>query len=91
MQVKAWGYAIGLLRDRQEARIVSADEQVSDIAPDVDLQVVIARPKTVDQRRAYEEAEQVFNQLSVSVRDLDEVDAVGRQAAELIAKSGYLR
>jgi len=91
VQVKAWGYAIGLLRDRQEARLVSADEQVSEIAPDVDLEVVVAQPKTVEQHRAYEEAEQVFKQLGASVRNLDEVDTVGRQAAELIAKSGYVR
>jgi hypothetical protein len=87
-QVKAWAYAVGLLRNREEARIVSASDQVSRIAPDVDVEVVVARPQTAEQVRAYEEAEQVFTRLGASIRGLNEVDAVGRQAAELVAKAG---
>jgi hypothetical protein len=87
-QVKAWAYAIGLLRAQQEARVVSTRDQVSEIASDVDLEVVIAPPKSLEQRRAYDEADQVFKQLGASVRSLDDVDSVGRQAANLVAKFG---
>jgi Protein of unknown function (DUF3037) len=86
-QVKAWAYAIQLLRGREEARVVSTREQVSEISPDVALEVVVAPPKSAEQRRAYEEADQVFEQLGAVVRNLDDVDTVGRQAAELLAKS----
>jgi Protein of unknown function (DUF3037) len=87
-QVKAWAYAVGLLRAHQEARLISATNQIRHISPDVDVEVVVARPRTAEQVRAYEEAQQVFDQLNASVRDLEDVDAVGRQAAELVAKSG---
>jgi Protein of unknown function (DUF3037) len=89
-QVKAWAYAIQLLRGKEEARLVSAREQVSGIAHDVDLEVVVAPPKTTEQIRAYDEAQQVFSRLGAYVRDLDRVDDVGRQAAELVFKAGYV-
>ncbi len=87
-QVKAWAFAVGLLRAREEARLVSAREQVSSIDPDVDLEVVIAPPETAEQVRAYDEAQQVFDRLGASVRDLEEVGLVGTRAAELVAKAG---
>lgn len=88
VQVKAWGYAVEQLRQHQGARLMTAQGALSDITPDVDVQVVVVHPQTSDQVRAYEEADQVFRQLRVTVHELGEVDAVGTQAAELLAKAG---
>jgi hypothetical protein len=85
VQVKAWAFAISLLRRKEEARVMTATGQTSRIAHDVDLEVVIASPGTPAQQRAYEEADQVFRSLGAHVRDLADVDAVGQRAAELVA------
>lgn len=84
-QVKAWAYALGRVRDGETARVVAGD-QVSTIAPDVDLQVVVARPKTRDQEKAYEEAAQVFEDLDATVNDFGAAQAVGERAATLMGK-----
>ncbi|RKS77598.1 Protein of unknown function (DUF3037) [Motilibacter peucedani] len=84
-EVKAWGYALARLREGAAARVVGVGGHVSSLAPEVDLEVVVALPKTKDQEAAYEEATQVFNQLDASVRPLDEVDFVSAKAAELVA------
>jgi hypothetical protein len=54
-QVKAWGFAVNLLRQKEEARVVTAAGQIREIAPDVDLEVVVATPDTPAQEKAYEE------------------------------------
>lgn len=41
-------------------------------------------PTGVDQRSAYDEAHEVFEQLGASVRQLQDVDVVARNAAELL-------
>ncbi len=84
-QVKAWAYALGRVRDGEEARVV-AGTAVSTIHPDVDLQVVVARPKTPDQEKAFDEASQVFDDLHATVHDFGESQAVAERAAELMAK-----
>jgi hypothetical protein len=83
-QVKAWGYALNRVKDGEAARVIAADNHVSELGKDVDLQVAVAPPRTDDQRRVYEEAEQVFAELNVAVHSLDEVDAIGSRAAELV-------
>jgi hypothetical protein len=89
-QVKAWAYALSQLREGIDSRVVGADDWVSQVRADVDLEVVVAPPRDEDQRNAYEEAEQVFTQLDASVRSLEEVDEVGRRAAELLGgNSGW--
>jgi hypothetical protein len=88
-QIKAWAFPIGRLRAEDDARVISAGETVSGIPRDVDVQVVVAEPKSGQQIRAYEEASQVFAQVGASVRTLDEADDVGRHAADLVAKAGF--
>jgi len=83
-QVKAWGYALRLLRDGEDARVIGPDERLASVFHDVDLQAVIASPRTPQQVAVYEEANQVFTELDVSVHDLAAVDAVGIQAAKLL-------
>lgn len=86
-QVKAWAFPIGRLRAADDARVISAGEAVSRVAPDVDVQVIVAEPRTNEQIRAYEEANQVFNQVGACVRTLDETDKVSTHAAALVAKA----
>jgi hypothetical protein len=85
-QVKAWGYTVRLLRDGNEARIVDANENVSNVASDVDVAVVIASPTNNQQRAVYEEAQQVFGGVNAVVHDLSRVDEVSSRAAELLRK-----
>jgi hypothetical protein len=87
MQVKAWAFPIGRLRDGDDARVISAGDSVNRVARDVDVEVIVAEPRTSEQIVAYEEASQVFAKLGASVRTLEEADKVSRQAAELVAKA----
>jgi Protein of unknown function (DUF3037) len=92
-QVKAWAYALKCLRDGLESRVVAVDDHVSGVAKDVELEVVVIRPRTQQQNLVYEEALQVFTQIEASVHDLEDVDSVGRRAAELVGnfgQSGFL-
>jgi hypothetical protein len=88
-QVKAWAYALKCLRDGLDARVVSVDDRISSVAQDVDLEVVVIQPRTPEQRLVYQEALQVFAQIGAAVHDLEDVDAVGSRAAELVGKSGW--
>jgi hypothetical protein len=83
--IKAWAFAIGMLRGKEEARILSDRAQVSPVGADVDIQVVVAEPQTHEQVRVYTEAQQVFQQVGATVRPLEEADHVATRAAELIA------
>ncbi|GAA1015970.1 hypothetical protein Aple_011160 [Acrocarpospora pleiomorpha] len=84
-RVKAWGYAIERLRRGDAARLVDAQDSVSGVSSDVDLQIVVVPPKTAHQGIAYEEAQQVFSGLGAAVHTLDDVDAVPARAAALLA------
>jgi len=84
-QVKAWAYAFRRVRDGDAAHVLAGDE-FSTISRDVDLQVVVARPKTKDQQQAFEEASQVFDNLDVNVNDVEATQAVAARAAELMLK-----
>lgn len=88
-QVKAWGYALRLLREGADARVIDSDDRLATVSSDVDLRVVIASPKTPRQETIFEEAQQVFSELRVSVHDLDDVDAVSIQAANLLRDSPH--
>ena len=83
-QIKSWAYAMRRVRDGELARIVSG-LHVSTIASDVDLQVVVAQPKTNAQIQAFAEATQVFDDLEATVHDTTSVDEVANRAAELIS------
>lgn len=84
-QVKAWAYAMSRVRDGETARILSdSDSRNSTIASDVDLQVVVAPPKTHHQMQAFEEANQVFRDLNAEVNDTESADHVANRAKELI-------
>jgi uncharacterized protein (DUF1330 family) len=89
VEVKAWGYAVEQLRRDKGARLITAGGAPREITSEVDVQVVIVEPQTAEQMRAFEEADQVFRQLRATVRPLAEVDGVGNQAAQLVAKVGY--
>lgn len=84
--VKAWGYALERFREGDPAQVIDANGNVSTIDPSVDLQVVVATPETPTQRAAYNEAEQVFQDLGAKVHPLEEVAEIGRRAAELIKR-----
>lgn len=89
-QVKAWAYALSRLRDGMDSRIVGVDEWVSDVTSDVDLQVVVAPPRTGEQENVYKESEQIFEQLDASVHSLEDADAIGQRATELLdGNSGW--
>jgi hypothetical protein len=87
-QVKSWGYAMSRLRNGDGARVVDLDSRIFDVPEGVDLQVVVVEPATPEQQRAYEEAQQVFEDLGVQVHDIGGVEAVARRAAGLLAISG---
>jgi hypothetical protein len=85
IEVKAWGYALGRLRQgSDDARVVDAQSRASRIDRGVDVEVVIAPPKTPGQQRVYEEAHQIFDQIGAQINTLDEVNVVGSRAAELL-------
>jgi hypothetical protein len=85
--VKAWGYALGRLRDgSDEARVVDSAVHASIVDRSIDLAVVIAPPKTPVQERVYDEAHTVFKQVGAQIDTLENVDAVGARAAELLAR-----
>ena len=88
-QVKAWAYALKCLRDGLDSRVVSADDHISTVTQNVDLEVVVIEPRTSEQQLVFEEALQVFGQIDASVHDLDDVDAIGTRAADLVGQSGW--
>ncbi|CAM3164996.1 DUF3037 family protein [Williamsia muralis] len=65
--VKAWGYAMDRFRSgRQGAILVPPGEaQGFSVEPDIDVQVLFAKPQTDRQVEAFEEAAEVFTQLGV--------------------------
>lgn len=85
-QVKAWGYAISRLKGGEEGRLINGDGYVTVVPTDVDVQVAVAAPKSQEQDRAFAEAQQVFADLEVPVHALDDIEAIGLRAAELLAK-----
>ncbi|MEV0821134.1 hypothetical protein [Nonomuraea rubra] len=82
------GYAVGRFRDGEEARVVDAFGNVSRITRDMNLEVVVAPPETPEETKAYEEAEQVFENLRAEVHSSQDVGAVSRKAAELARSLG---
>ena len=88
-QVKAWAYALKCLRDGLDSRVVAVDDRVSNIGRDVDLEVVVIQPRTREQDLVYQEARQVFAQIDAAVHNLEDVDAVGSRAAELVGSHGW--
>ena len=89
-QVKAWAFPIGRLRQTpDDARVISAGEAVSSVSRDIDVEVIVAEPRTSEQSRAYEEANQVFSQVGATVRTLDETDKISTHAAELVTSAGF--
>lgn len=85
-QVKSWAYALRRILDGETARVIS-DSQVSTIAPDVDLQIVVAPPKTAEQTEAFEEASQVFEEIRATVNDTKSAQNVADRAVELISSA----
>lgn len=84
-QVKAWGYTLGRLRDGTDGRILGRDNRVSTVSgDDVDLEVVIAAPETKAQQAVFDEANEIFSDLGVSVRNFAQVGEVSARAAELL-------
>jgi hypothetical protein len=83
-QVKAWGFALERLRNGDEGRLVDAQGQLSSVAKNVDLQIVVATPESSEQEAAYEEAEQVFRMLKADVHPVEDVAAVSTRAADLV-------
>ncbi|MEV4072408.1 hypothetical protein [Nonomuraea fuscirosea] len=86
-QVKAWGFALERLRGGDEGRLVDAQGQLSAIAKNVDLQIVVATPETSEQEVAYEEAEQVFRMLKADVHPVEDIAAISTRAADLVRAS----
>ncbi|GAA0430547.1 hypothetical protein Acor_46260 [Acrocarpospora corrugata] len=86
LQVKAWGYAMERLRDGDGARVEDSQGHRSTVDQSVDLQVVVAPPETPEQREVYQEAEEVFGNLHVGVHPVEEVNAIGVRAAELLSQ-----
>lgn len=84
-QVKAWGYTLGRLQDGIDGRILGRDNRVSTVSgSDVDLEVVIAAPETKAQKAVFDEANDIFHDLHVSVRNFAQVGEVSALAAELL-------
>jgi hypothetical protein len=91
VEVKSWGYALRRVRDGEASRLLGDEDHVSVVGPDIDIEVVIAPPDTAHQQEVFEEAEQVFLDLGVTVRDLSQVDTVGQQAAGLLGAGGRIQ
>jgi Protein of unknown function (DUF3037) len=86
-QVKAWGYAIGRLREGEQAHVqdvASVQDWGRAVDPKVDVQVVVTDPTTQEQEDAFGEALQVFKQLEASILSIGQVDSVGQHASELL-------
>ncbi|GAA0977896.1 hypothetical protein GCM10009555_039870 [Acrocarpospora macrocephala] len=84
LQVKAWGYAMERLRDGDGARVEDSQGHRSTVDQNVDLQVVVALPETPEQGEVYQEAQEIFGNLNAGVHPVEEVQAVGMRAAELL-------
>jgi hypothetical protein len=83
-QVKAWGYALRNLREGEAARVVGADGRTSVVdGSKVDLQILVAPPKTPAQVDVFEEAQGIFAALNGNVSVLDDVGGVAERAREL--------
>ncbi|MEV5888271.1 hypothetical protein [Nonomuraea fuscirosea] len=78
------GFALERLRGGDEGRLVDAQGQLSTIAENVDLQIVVATPEISEQEVAYEEAEQVFRMLKADVRPVEDIAAISTRAADLV-------
>ncbi|GII03514.1 DUF3037 domain-containing protein [Planobispora takensis] len=85
-EVKAWGYALERLRSGESARVIDANDQISEISEGVDLQVVVVPPETAEQRNAFEEAQQVFSNLRADVHSLEDVQTVADRAVDLVSR-----
>ncbi|MEV6342960.1 DUF3037 domain-containing protein [Actinoplanes sp. NPDC051851] len=83
-QIKAWAYAIGRLRENEDARVISPDGRESTIEAGVEVEAVIAKPTTSAQIEVFQEASQVFEELNITVRDVGDAAEVGQRAAELL-------
>lgn len=84
-EVKSWGYALGRLRDGEEARLITRSGAAVPIKSDVEIDVLLARPQTTHQQDVFEEAKEVFIDLGANVFEQSQADSVGDRAAELVA------
>lgn len=93
-QIKSWAYTLSRLRDGEDARVfetrTGAGLGSSLVTRDVDLEVVMVPPETSEQERIFDEAQQVFRKLDVSLRGIDDADEVGARAAELMRTQNSL-
>ncbi|HUW78880.1 MAG TPA: DUF3037 domain-containing protein [Candidatus Nanopelagicaceae bacterium] len=84
--VKSWAYTLRSLRDSHEsAKLFTSEMKKSDVIPEVEIQVVVAKPRTELQEIAFEEAQEVFTEIDAMVRTAEESELVANRAVELIS------
>lgn len=89
-QVKAWGYAISRLQGGDAARLFSTTSAtLAEVPRNVDIQVAVAEPRSDEQGRAFEEAEQVFGELGASVHAMGDLQSIGIRAVELVSQGDH--
>lgn len=82
-RLKAWSWTIRDVRDRGGWVVISTDEpQPQVVDSGVPIDVVYDAPVTSDGERALEEAVEVLENLDVTVRPVEDVALVARDAAE---------
>lgn len=84
-EVKSWGYALGRLRDGEQARVISRTGSIVPVQADVEIDVLFAEPQTPRQQEVYEEAREVFDGLGVTTFKDSDAERLGDRAADLVA------
>ena len=87
-RIKSWGWTIQDVR--QSGGKLQFSSQEEDVKPDVDVEVVYVPPMQGQDAPAWKDARNVFEALNVRYVELDEADAVGFRARELLGAASHL-
>jgi hypothetical protein len=84
--VKSWAFTVERLLERGGRTL---DEPAADVPSSVDVQVVLAPPRTNEQEKAYAEAQKVFSALNVDTVAEDDVRKVAQLARRRLDQQGF--
>lgn len=83
--VKAWGWTVQELR--QHGGIMELEGRRVEVPSEVEMQAVVAPPRTGQSTLGFDEASGVFRELQVAVSEYGAEAAVARRGAELLARA----
>lgn len=85
-QVRAWGYAVGLIRDQRHAASLSAGPGLQyDVPNSIDIAAVYVPPSTARGEDALGRSIEVFKTLDVSAVPIAKAGDIAKRAAEALA------